>query len=293
MKREGLLTAIVTPFKTDESIDKDALRTIIEFQIENRVDAVIPCTVTGENATLSHVEHEWVVEWTVRYVNNRIGVIASTGSNSTREAIHLSLHAQQVGADAVLLVTPYLNMPSQRGLFLHFKAIAEKLEIPCILYNLKSQTNVNIETATVVRLAAECPNISGFCEVAGNLDQAREIRENTDQSFMVYSGLDHQAVDIIRHGGNGLVSIAANIVPDKMKQLIHCAREKDFREADAIAATLSDLISLLQHQPDPVPVKTILSQMKFCEESFRLPICSLEDADFRERLQQTMHDLKS
>ena len=292
MKLEGLLTAIITPFKTDESVDKDTLRSIIEFQIKSRVDAIVPCTVTGENATLSHIEHEWVVEWTVRYVNNRIGVIAATGSNSTREAIRLSQHAQKVGADAVLLVSPYLNMPSQRGLYLHFKTIAEKLEIPCILHNLKAQTNVNIETATVVKLAADCPNITGFCEVAGNLDQAKEVRENTDSSFMVYSGLDHQATDLIRVGGNGLISIAANIVPDKMRQLVNCARGNEFGKANTIAEELSDLISLIQRQPDPVPVKTILSQMNLCEESFRLPICSLEDEEFRARVKQVMHDLQ-
>jgi len=292
LKLEGLFTAIITPFKTDESVDKDALRSIIEFQIESRVDAIVPCTVTGENTTLSHIEHEWVVEWTVRYVNNRIGVIAATGSNNTREAIRLSLHAQKVGADAVLLVSPYLNMPSQRGLYLHFKTIAEKLEIPCILHNLKAQTNVNIETATVVKLAADCPNIIGFCEVAENLDQAREIRENTNPSFLIYSGRDHQATDLIQHGGNGVISIAANIVPDKMRQLVHFAFYNDFRKADTIAEELSDLISLLQRQPDPVTVKTILSQMNLCEESFRLPICSLEGGELRAQVQQTIHDLQ-
>ena len=292
MKFEGLFTAIITPFKIDESVDKDALRRIIKFQIENHVDAVVPCTVTGENATLSHIEHEWVVEWTVRYVNKRIGVIAATGSNSTQEAIRLSLHAQKVGADAVLLVSPYLNMPSQRGLYLHFKTIAEKLEIPCILHNLKAQTNVNIETATVVKLAKDCPNITGFCEVSENLDQAREIRANSHSSFMVYSGLDHQATDLIGRGGNGLFSIAANIVPDKMRQLVHFARQTDYRKAEDISEKLEDLISLLQRQPDPVPVKTILSQMNLCEESFRLPICRIDDGEFRSRVQQVMHDLQ-
>ena len=292
MKFEGLFTAIITPFKTDESIDKDALRSIIKFQIESRVDAVVPCTVTGENATLSHIEHEWVVEWTVRYVNKRIGVIAATGSNSTQEAIRLSLHAQKVGADAVLLLSPYLNMPSQKGLYLHFKTIAEKLEIPCILHNLKSQTNVNIETATVVKLATDCPNIIGFCEVSENLDQAREIRANTHSSFKVYSGLDHQATDVIREGGNGVFSIAANIVPEKMRQLVHYARHTDYRKAEEITEKLADLMSLLQHQPDPVPVKTILSQMNLCVESFRLPICSIEDGEFRAHVQQVMHHLQ-
>lgn len=291
MKLNGLLTAIVTPFKNDGSVDKDTLRRIIEFQIENGVDAIVPCTVTGENATLSHVEHDWVIEWTVRYVNHRVRVIASTGSNSTREAIRLSLHAQKIGADGVLLVSPYLNMPTQRGLYLHFKAIAEKLKIPCILHNLKTQTNVNIDTDTVVKLVAECPNIVGFCDVADSLDQVREIREKTHSSFMLYGGLDHQAIDFIRNGCNGLVSIAANIVPDKMSRLIRLASDEEYSEAELIAAELSELISLLQRQPDPVPVKTVLSRMKLCEESFRLPICSLEDAQFDARLEEAMENL--
>ncbi|MCG6930947.1 MAG: 4-hydroxy-tetrahydrodipicolinate synthase [Desulfofustis sp.] len=277
MSLDGLFTALITPFKADESVDKDALRNIIEFQIQNRVDAVVPCTVTGENATLSHIEHEWVVEWTVRYVNKRTRVIAATGSNNTREAIRLSLHAQKVGADAVLLVTPYLNLPSQRGMYLHFRAIAENITLPCILHNLTSQTNVNLNTATVLKLVEDCPNIAGFCEVADNLDQAWEIRAHTPPSFKIYSGRDDQAADFFQNGGNGLFSIAANIVPDRMQRLVRLALEKNSGEAQKIAAELSELIALLQQQPDPVPVKTLAAHLKFCQESFRLPICRCED----------------
>ena len=292
MNLDGLFTALITPFKADESVDKDALRKIIEFQVQNRVDAVVPCTVTGENTTLSHIEHEWVVEWTVKYVNKRIGVIAATGSNSTREAIRLSLHAQKVGADAVLLVTPYLNMPSQKGLYLHFRTIAERITIPCILHNLKSQTNVNLETATVVKLTEDCPTIIGFCEVSDNLDQAREIKANTPPSFKVYSGRDDQVPDLMSLGGNGLFSIAANIVPDSMRELVHLSLKGNIGESQKIAEELSDLITLLQHQPDPVPVKTIAARLNFCQESFRLPICSCEDEQFLRSTRTVMKDLQ-
>ena len=175
MDLNGLFTAIATPFKTDGSLDKDALRKIIEFQVNNSVAGIVPCTVTGESATLSYNEHDWVIELTVKYVNKRTLVLASTGSNCTQEAIRLSRHAQKAGSDAVVLVNPYLNVPTQKGLYLHFKSIADKIDIPCILFNLKAQTTVNIETVTLLQLADECPNIIGICEAGANLDQAKEI----------------------------------------------------------------------------------------------------------------------
>ena len=164
MELKGLFTAIVTPFKSDGSLDKDAFRKMIEHQVSNNVAGIVPCTVTGECATLTYNEHDWVVELTVKYVNKRTLVIASTGSNCTQEAVRLSLHAQKAGSDAVFLITPYLNIPTQKGLYLHFKTIAEKLDIPCILFNLKTQTHVNLETDTLLRLADDCPNIIGMCE---------------------------------------------------------------------------------------------------------------------------------
>jgi 4-hydroxy-tetrahydrodipicolinate synthase len=292
MKLEGLFTAIITPFKADGSVDKDALRGVIEFQIQNQVDGIVPCTVTGESSTLSHNEHDWVTELAVKYANRRIGVMAATGSNSTQEAIRLSLHAQKVGADAVLLITPYLNMPSQRGLYLHFKAIADTLKIPCFLYNLRAQTNVNIEPNTLRKLTADCPNITGFCEVAENLAQAEEIRAQAHPDFKVFIGRDDQTIDLIRLGGHGLISVAANIVPDKMHHLLRSAFDKDFRAAEDIAKELSDLFELLQYQPSPVPVKTILSHFKICQAAYRLPVCSLEDAAFQAQVQKVLKQLR-
>ena len=291
MKLEGLFTAIITPFKADGSVDKDALRGVIELQVQNQVDGIVPCTVTGESSTLSHNEHDWVIELAVKYANRRIGVMAATGSNSTQEAIRLSLHAQKVGADAVLLITPYLNMPSQRGLYLHFKAIADTLKIPCVLYNLKTQTNVNIEPRTLQELTADCPNIAGFCEVADNLEQAEKIRAQAHPEFKVFCGRDDQTIDLIRLGGQGLLSTAANIVPDKMHHLLRSAREKDFRAAEDIAEELSDLFELLQYQPSPVPVKSILSHLKICQAAYRLPVCSIEDAAFQAQVQNVLKQL--
>ena len=292
MELKGLFTAIVTPFKSDGSLDKDALRKTIEFQVNNNVAGIVPCTVTGESATLSYNEHDWVIELTVKYVNKRILVLASTGSNCTQEAVRLSRHAQKAGADAVFLVNPYLNMPTQKGLYLHFKTIAEKIDIPCILFNLKAQTNVNIETATLMQLADECPSIIGICEADKNLDQAKEILLKKTSNLKLFAGKDDQAIDMIRLGGDGLISVAANIVPDHMLRMTRSAFNEKYIAAESIREKLSDLFEILQLQPDPVPVKTILSHMKLCEESFRLPICSFEDAKFNAQILKIIKDLK-
>jgi 4-hydroxy-tetrahydrodipicolinate synthase len=292
MELKGLFTALVTPFKSDGSLDKDALRKMIEFQVRNNVAGIVPCTVTGESATLSYNEHDWVIELTVKYVNKRVLVLASTGSNCTQEAISLSRHAQKAGADAVFLVTPYLNTPTQKGLYLHFKSIAEKMDIPCILFNLKAQTNVNLETATLMQLAGECSNIVGICEVGTNLDQAKKILLQKPLNLKLLAGKDDQAIDIIRLGGDGLISVAANIVPDKMLQMTRSAFDEEYHAAESIRKKLSDLFNILQLQPDPVPVKTILSHMKLCAESFRLPLCSFEDDKFNAQILKIIKDLK-
>ena len=292
MKINGLFTAIVTPFKVDGSLDKDGLRRIIENQVSHGVDGIIPCTITGESATLSYNEHDWVVELTVKYVNQRTLVIASTGSNSTQEAVRLSRHAQKAGADAVLLVTPYLNIPTQQGLYRHFKTIAGKIDIPCILHNLKAQTRVNLETVTLMRLAEECSNVIGICEVGKTLDQAVAILSRKPPGFYLLSGRDDQAVDVIRKGGDGHISLAANIVPDRICRMIHAAMQKDFDIAENIREALSELFGILQIQPDPVPVKTLLSSMNMCEASFRLPVCSFEDEQFDARILKIVKNLK-
>ena len=292
MELNGLFTAIVTPFKSDASLDKDALRKMIEFQVSNNVAGIVPCTVTGESATLSYNEHDWVIELTVKYVNKRTLVLASTGSNCTQEAIRLSRHAQKAGSDAVVLVNPYLNVPTQKGLYLHFKSIADKIDIPCILFNLKAQTNVNLETVTLLQLADECPNIIGICEAGANLDQAKEILSKKMPNLKLLAGKDDQAIDVIRIGGHGLISVAANIIPDKILQMIRAAFDERYNDAEKIRDNLSDLFKILQLQPDPVPVKTILSHMKLCEDSFRLPICSFEDEKFDAQILEIIKNLK-
>ncbi len=292
MELNGLFTAIVTPFKSDGSLDKDALRKIIEFQVNNNVSGIVPCTVTGESATLSYNEHDWVIELTAKYVNKRILVLASTGTNCTQEAVRLSLHAQKAGSDAVILVNPYLNIPTQKGIYLHFKTIADKIDIPCILFNLKAQTNVNIETATLMQLTEECPNIIGICEVGTNLEQAEEIISKKTPNLKLLAGKDDQAIDIIRLGGDGLISVAANIVPDKMFRMTQSAFNEEYNTAESIRDKLSDLFKIIQLQPDPVPVKTILSYMKLCKASFRLPICCFEDEKFDTQILKIIEDLK-
>ncbi len=292
MDLKGLFTASVTPFKLDGSLDKDALNKLIDFQIANNVTGIVPCTVTGESATLSHNEHDWVIELTVKYVNNRTLVLASTGSNCTREALRLSRHAQKAGADGVLFVNPYLNTPSQKGLYLHFRTIAEEINIPCVLLNLKEQTNVNLDAATLLKLVKACPNIVGICEVGKNLDLATEFLSLKGPSISVLIGKDDQAIDFIQMGGNGLLSVAANIVPSKMTQMIQTAFNKDYKTAESIKAELSNLFKILRLKPDPVPVKTLLSHMKLCKESFRLPICGFDDRQFEDSIINIIKKLK-
>ncbi len=292
MEIKGLFTAIVTPFKADGSLDKDALRRMIEFQLSNGVDGIVPCTVTGECATLSYNEHEWVVELTVKYVNKRALVIASTGSNCTQEALRLSLHAQKTGSDAVLLLTPYLNTPTQKGLYLHFKTIAQKLDIPCILHNLKAQTNVNLETATLLRLMDECRNVIGICEAGQTLDQAREIISKKSTRLKLFAGQDDHTVDIIRMGGEGLISIAANVVPEKMQHIVQSAFNTRYAAAENSLRNISALLKIIKLKPDPVPTKAFLSNMGVCKNTFRLPICKFEDETFDAQVRSIMEDLE-
>jgi len=200
----GVFTAMVTPFTKKDFLDEDMLQHIVETQIESGVAGLVPCGTTGESPTLSHDEHDRVIALTVKFADGRVPVIAGTGSNATSEAIRLSRHAQEVGSDAVLLVNPYYNKPTQKGLYMHFKAIADSVDIPCILYNIKGRTGVNIETATVKALSEVCPNIGGVKEASGDLDQMKAVIAGTHGAFRVLSGDDNLCLDLIESGGDGV-----------------------------------------------------------------------------------------
>jgi 4-hydroxy-tetrahydrodipicolinate synthase len=270
----GSIVAIVTPFKGGK-IDEKKLRDLIEFQIKNGTSGIVPCGTTGESATLSFEEHDRVIEITIEQVKKRLPVIAGTGSNSTEEAVMLTKHAAKAGADASLQVSPYYNRPTQKGLYEHFKAIAEAAHIPIILYNIASRTGVNIEPETIVRLASDCKNIVGVKEASGSLDQMSRIKQLCPENFYLISGDDSLTLPILSIGGTGIISVVANIVPQDVANLVSEFEKGNIKKAREIHYRLLPLIKAIFIETNPIPVKTAMGLMGLCEPDLRLPMCSM------------------
>lgn len=294
MKRlyRGVYTALITPFTQSGLVDEDALQRLIEFQIEQGIDGLVPCGTTGESPTLSHAEHDRVIEITVNDAGGRVPVIAGTGSNATSEAIRLSKHAQDAGVDAVLLVNPYYNKPTQKGLYLHFKAIADSVTIPCILYNIQGRTGVNISTETLIQLTHDCPNIVAVKEASGNLDQMKSVIAARQDTFSVLSGDDSMAVSLIEAGGDGVISVASNLIPGRMRELVHTALTGDIASARSMEDTLMPFFNACFIETNPIPIKTAMAEFGWCEEVFRLPMCNLESEAHRVALQRALDSLQ-
>ena len=273
---QGSFVALVTPFKNGK-IDEEALKNIIEFQVSNGTNGIVPCGTTGESATLSVEEHNQVVEITVQAVNGRIPVIAGSGSNSTGEAIKLTRHAKEVGANAALHITPYYNKPTQEGLYQHFKKIAGEVDIPIILYNVPSRTSVNMLPETTARLA-EIKNIVGIKEATGNLQQISETIKLCGDNFSVISGDDANTLPIMAAGGNGVISVTANIAPEKISALCKSCLESNFSDARKLHYELLDLNNIMFIETSPVPVKTSLSLMGKITGELRLPLTPLSES---------------
>jgi len=288
MDIKGCITALITPFK-DGEIDEKAFRNLIGNQIENGINGLVPCGTTGESPTLSHDEHRKIIDICIDEVNARIPVIAGTGSNSTKEAISLTEYADKAGADAALVVTPYYNKPTQRGLYLHFKAIADSVKIPIILYNIEGRTARNIETTTVAKLAAECNNIIGVKEASGSIQQAREVKEACGDDFIVVSGDDALTLDTLKIGGVGIISVISNIVPKDMVNMVDCFLAGNTEEAELLNNKLNKLMEALFVETNPIPIKTAVSLLGLCEREFRLPLCDLENSSL-EVLKSAMYD---
>ena len=250
----------------------------------------MPCGTTGESPTLGTDEHNRLIEFTVECVRGRGRVIAGTGSNSTREAIGLTQHAEQAGADAALLVSPYYNKPTQEGLYRHFKAIAANTGLPCILYNIKGRTAVNIETPTLLRLAADCPNIVAVKEASGDMNQIREVLRERPAGFGVLSGDDGITLDVLRLGGQGIISVVANVVPEAMSQLTRHGLAGDFAAAEAIHERLAQLFKVAFIETNPIPIKAMLAMLGMCREVYRLPLCELRP-ESRAAVEQTVREL--
>ena len=282
---------MITPFTAAGAIDIGAFKRLVENQIDSGIAGLVPCGTTGESSTLTHDEHDRVIALTVQYAGGRVPVIAGTGSNSTAEAIQLSQHAEQSGADAVLLVNPYYVKPTQKGLYLHFKGVAEAVSIPCILYNIESRTGVNLENETLCRLMKECGNIVGVKEASGNLQQMKSLIELRSDGFCVLSGDDSMTVDLLEAGGDGVVSVAANLIPHKMKEMVDRALEGDTAGARKLEESLQPFFRATFVETNPIPIKTAMAMKGWCRESFRLPMCSLSSERNYEVIRQAIATL--
>lgn len=283
----GSLVAIVTPFKNG-AFDETAYRELIEFQIANGTHGIVPCGTTGESATLSHEEHERVVAFTVEVVNRRVPVIAGTGSNATDEAIAFTAHAKRAGADGALLITPYYNKPTQEGLYQHYAAVAQAVDLPLILYNIPGRTSVNMTPATIARIA-KLGNVVGIKEGSGSLGQVSDIIHQCDDDFTVLSGDDSLTLPMMALGAKGVITVTANVAPKDMAALVTAALAGNFAEARASHFKLASLFIALFYETNPIPVKEALAMMNKIEPEFRLPLTPLS-SDNRERLRQVMKD---
>jgi 4-hydroxy-tetrahydrodipicolinate synthase len=275
----GSIVALVTPFKNGK-VDEKGLCDLVEFHVKNGTSAILPCGTTGESATLSHEEHKLVIEIVVKAANGRIPVIAGTGSNSTYEALMLTSHAKEIGADGALLICPYYNRPTQKGLYMHFKEVADRVDIPQIIYNIPSRTGVNILPETVAKLA-EHKNIVGIKEASGNLDQVSEIVRLCGKDFDVLSGDDSLTLPIMSVGGKGVISVAANIVPRKVADLVESFDNGDIKRAMEIHHELYPLFKALFIETNPIPVKTAMGMMGMISDEMRLPMCEMSEENKR------------
>lgn len=269
---KGSIPALVTPFK-DNKVDFVAFEALVERQIKAGSGALVPCGTTGESATLSHEEHRAVVERCVEIVRGRVPVIAGCGSNSTREAIGLVEHAKKVGADAALTVCPYYNRPDQEGLYAHFSAIADAVEMPLVLYNVPSRTASDMSSETLARLSKH-PNIVGIKDATGDLPRMTRHLNECQEGFIFLSGDDPSAIGYIAMGGHGCISVTANVAPELMAKLHAAAAAGDFAEARAIEAKVYTLHKALFLSPSPGPSKYALSKLGLCEPGIRLPLLS-------------------
>jgi 4-hydroxy-tetrahydrodipicolinate synthase len=284
---KGSIVAIVTPFKGGE-VDEEKYRELIEFQIEAGTSAIVPCGTTGESATLTVKEHVRVIDIAIEAVNRRVPVIAGTGGNSTREAIALTKHAKKSGADATLQVTPYYNKPTQEGLYQHFKAIADAVPLPQVLYNVPGRTGVNMLPETVARLA-ELPEVVAVKEASGNLGQMAEIVRMAGDKITLLSGDDNLTLPVLSIGGKGVISVVANIVPGDSAALVQAWEEGNAEKARERYYKLLPLCQAMFYETNPIPVKTSLALMGKIENEMRLPLVQMAPANL-DKLKKALAD---
>lgn len=288
-KFTGTTTALVTPFNDDYSVDFESLEKLIDYQIENGVDNILVCGSTGESATLNSKEKQAVIIKTVEHVNKRVPVIVGTGSNSTQASIDMSIVAKEYGADAVLLVAPYYNKPNQEGLYNHYFAIADNVDIPQILYNVPGRSGVNIHPEVQLRLAEECKNIVATKEASGDLEQMMQIIKNKPEDFILLSGDDSLTLPIILLGGEGVISVLSNYMTKQFSDCVNFAMKGEYNQAKELHYSMMELMALNFIETNPAPVKAALSLMGLIKDKLRLPLLSVmpENKDLiKEELQK-------
>ena len=284
---KGAGVAIVTPFHEDGSVNFEKFAELVEFQIQNGTDAIIVCGTTGESSTLTHEEHLEVIKFCAETVKGRVPVIAGTGSNCTETAVYLSTEAEKFGVDGLLLVTPYYNKATQKGLFEHYKRIADSVKIPIILYNVPSRTGCNILPQTVVKLCSEVHNIVGIKEACGSISQITKLAALAQGKIDIYSGNDDQIVPILSLGGKGVISVLSNVAPKQTHDI--CAKffEGDVEGSCKEQLRAIELCDALFSEVNPIPVKTALEMMGKCKSTLRWPLCEMEEANV-EKLRAAM-----
>ena len=283
---QGSFVAMVTPFRNGQ-VDEAKLRELVELHVANGTDGLIPCGTTGESPSLNHDEHRRVVEIVIEAAHGRIRVVAGTGSNSTTEAIDLTKHAERAGAAGALVVNPYYNKPTQEGLYRHFRAVAESVAIPILVYNIQSRTAVNVETDTLARLVRDVRNIVGVKEASGSLDQMSQVIAACGPDFSVLSGDDNITLPLLAIGGSGVVSVIANIVPRETADLVHAALDGDWKRARDLHYRLFPLARAAFLETNPIPIKEAMAMAGMIEPEFRLPMCRMSDAN-RETLRAVL-----
>ena len=273
---KGAGVAIVTPFTQDDKVNFEELGKMIDFQIAGGTDAIIICGTTGESSTLTHEEHDECIKFAVEHTAGRVPVIAGTGSNSTAEAIRLSTHAQNNGADALLLVTPYYNKATQKGLIQHYTAIANSVDLPIILYNVPSRTGVNILPQTAVTLAKNVKNIVAIKEASGNISQVAELAALADGCIDIYSGNDDQVVPLLSLGGVGVISVLSNVMPKLTHDMVMSYLNGDVKLSRQLQLSVMNLNKALFCEVNPIPVKEALNMMGWNAGAVRSPLCEME-----------------
>lgn len=296
MKKRTLLfrgtgTALVTPFKKEGSVDEVVLRELVDRQIKAKVEALVPIGSTGEAATLSDSEQAQVIETVVDQARGRVPVIAGASSNSTSKAIALAKEARSRGADAILTVTPFYNRPTQEGIYQHFGAIAEAVEIPVIMYNVPARTSSTIEAKTALRLAEDSPFIAGIKEASGNFGQIMEILHHRPPGFGVWSGDDMLTLPLTALGADGIISVVSNVVPAEFAAMVQCALRGKWAKAQELHYKLLHLMDVLFIESNPIPVKAAMAMMDLLEDHYRLPLTPLSDTA-RPKLEHALHALK-